>query len=82
MNGAAREQLADIRDDSFTNASGLEPDPSRSYEETLDALVIGQTLAKREKWRQSIDLLKNKLADGKHRLEGTIGLINNLYDII
>ena len=31
---------------------------------------------------QSIDLLKNKLADSKHRLEGTIGLINNLYDII
>ena len=27
-------------------------------------------------------LLKNKLADSKHRLEGTIGLINNLYDII
>ena len=25
---------------------------------------------------------KNKLADSKHRLEGTIGLINNLYDII
>ena len=58
---AAREQLADIRDDSFTIASGLEPDQSRFYEENLDSLVIGETLAKREKWRQSIDLLKINL---------------------
>jgi hypothetical protein len=82
MNGSAREQLADIRDDSFTKASGLDPDPKRSYRESIDLLVIGQDLAKREKWRQSIDLLKNKLADSKHRLEGTAGLINNLYEII
>jgi len=48
----------------------------------LESLVIGESLAKREKWRQSIDLLKNKLADSKHRLEGTVGLINNLFEII
>ena len=79
---SAREQLADIRDDSFNPYDGLEPDLSRDYLESLDHLVIGQTLAKREKWRDSIDLIKNNLADSKHRLEGTIGLINNLYEII
>lgn len=82
LNGSAREQLADIRDDSFTKANGLDPDPSRAYKESIELLVIGQDLAKREKWRQSIDLLKNTLADSKHRLEGTSGLINNLYEII
>jgi hypothetical protein len=80
--GSAREQLADIRDDVFKNYQGLEPDTSRQYIESLENLVIGQTLAKREKWRDSIDLLKNNLADRKHRIEGVIGLINNLYEII
>ena len=80
--GTAREQLADIRDVSFKPYDGLEPDISRVYLESLERLVIGQTLAKREKWRDSIDLLKNHLADSKHRLEGTVGLINNLYEII
>lgn len=82
MNGSAREQLADVRDDSFSKATGLEPDPSRPYRESLESLLIGQDLANREKWRQSTDLLKNKLADSKHRLEGTTGLVNNLYEII
>lgn len=80
--GSAREQLADIRDDSFDPADGLEPDPTRPYIESIESLIIGQSLASREKWRDSIDLLKNCLADRKHRLEGTIGLINNLYEII
>lgn len=80
--GSAREQLADIRDDSFKPYEGLEPDSGRPYIESLEKLIIGQTLAKREKWKDSIDLLKNNLADSKHRLEGVIGLINNLYDII
>ena len=82
INGNAREQLADIRDDSFSNVQGLEPDPNRPYVESLDSLIIGQTTAEREKWRQSIDLLKNKLADEKHRLEGTVGLVNNLFNIV
>jgi hypothetical protein len=80
--GTEREQLADIRDSSFKTYDGLEPDISRAYLESLEKLVIGQTVAKREKWRDSIDLLKNHLADSKHRLEGTVGLINNLYEII
>lgn len=80
--GSAREQLADIRDITFKPYEGLEPDRSRQYIESLERLVIGQTLAKREKWRDSIDLLKNSHADKKHRLEGVIGLINNLYDLI
>ncbi len=80
--GSAREQLADIRDDVFKNYQGLEPDSSRPYIGSLEKLVIGQTLAKREKWRDSIDLLKNNLADRKHRIEGVVGLINNLYKII
>jgi len=80
--GSAREQLADIRDHVFKAYQGLEPDASRQYAESLEKLVIGQTLAKRENWRDSIDLLKNNLADKKHRLEGVIGLINNLYEII
>lgn len=80
--GSAREQLADIRDDLFENYQGLEPDASRPYIESLENLIIGQTLAKREKWRNSIDLLKNNLADRKHRIEGVVGLINNLYEII
>ena len=67
---------------SFKDYEGLEQDLSRAYVESLERLVIGQTLAKREKWRDSIDLLKNQLADTKHRLEGTVGLINNLYEII
>lgn len=80
--GSAREQLADVRDITFNAYEGLEPDRSRQYIESLERLVIGQTLAKREKWRDSIDLLKNTLADTKHRLEGVIGLINNLYELI
>jgi hypothetical protein len=80
--GSTREQLADIRDDSFSPYNGLEPDISRPYLESLEKLLIGQTLAKREKWRDSIDLLKNNLADHKHRIEGVIGIINNLYEII
>jgi hypothetical protein len=80
--GSAREQLADIRDDSFKPYEGLEPDSARIYIESIEKLIIGQTLAKREKWRESIDLLKNRLADSKHRLEGVIGLINNLYETI
>lgn len=80
--GSAREQLADIRDDVFKPYQGLEPDSTRPYIESLEDLIIGQTLAKREKWRDSIDLLKNNLADSKHRLEGVTGLINNLYEII
>ena len=82
MSGTAREQLADIRDHEFVHSQGYEPDSNRDYEESLESLVIGQSLAKREKWRHSIDLLKNTLADTKHRLEGTIGLVNNLFDII
>lgn len=82
MTGSAREQLVDIREDKFVPAEGLEPTRDRRYEEQLEGLVIGQTLAKREKWRNSIDLVKNKLADSKHRLEGTVGLINNIYEII
>jgi len=80
--GTKREQLADIRDATFKTYDGLEPDISRAYLESLEKLVIGQSVAKREKWRDSIDLLKNHLADSKHRLEGTVGLINNLYEII
>ena len=82
MSGAAREQLVDIRDHEFVNSQGYDPDSNRDYEESLESLVVGESLAKREKWRQSIDLLKNKLADSKHRLEGTVGLINNLFEII
>jgi len=80
--GSAREQLADIRDDLYVNAEGLDPDPRRAYQENLEGLVIGHSFSKREKWRDSIDLLKNNLADNKHRLEGLKGLINNLYEII
>lgn len=82
ITGSAREQLIDVRECSFVSADGLEPSKDRIYEENLADLVIGQSLAKREKWRNSIDLIKNNLADSKHRLEGTVGLINNIYDNI
>jgi hypothetical protein len=80
--GSAREQLADIRDKTFSLAEGLKPDESREYIETLDELIIGQSLVKREQWRESVDLLKNSLADSKHRLEGVVGVVNSLQQII
>lgn len=80
--GTVKEQLAGIKDKQFKNYDGSQPVTSREYVESLEKLVIGESSIKRGEWLDSIDLIKNHLADSKHILEGTIGLINNLHEII
>tara|TARA_B100000959_G_scaffold280153_1_gene341494 strand:- start:3492 stop:4991 length:1500 start_codon:yes stop_codon:yes gene_type:complete len=80
--GTQREQLTVIRQDIFEQATGCEIEHKRTYVDNLDKIVIGESMARRDKWRNSIDLIKNKLADSKHRLEGVKGLVNSFYDLI
>ncbi len=80
--GTERHQLAQLREYTFTNSSGGNSDPSRKSIENIEDLLIASSLSKKETWRNSTDLLKNKLADTTHRLEGVKGLINHLYEIV
>jgi hypothetical protein len=80
--GTERYQLAQLREYKFENNSNGKSDMSRTTIENIEDLLITSPLLKKEKWRNSIDLLKNELADSKHRLEGIVGLINHLYEIV